>query len=145
MRPDSTNNCNTKQPCLTLSEYVENTSHYFTSNSLLHFLPGNHTVSKTTWVIVQDVENISLVGSAGHATVQCSGRLSFTFWKVHDLQISNVGFIRCGLEQKGNLRSITLENGGRVQVALLFVECSSVVLENVEVMESYGYGLLGIT
>jgi len=27
-------------------------------------------------------------------------------------------------------------------VALLFVECTSVVLENVTVMESYGYGLL---
>jgi len=98
VRPDSTSNCNTRKPCLTLSEYVQNTSHYFTSNSLLHFLPGNHTVSKTTWVIVQDVENISLVGSAGHANVQCNGRLSFTFWKVHDLQISSITFVRCGLE-----------------------------------------------
>ena len=143
VRPDSISDCNTRQPCLTLSEYVQNTSHYFTSNSVFHFLSGNHTVNKTTWVIIQDVENVFLVGSAGHATVQCSGRLSFTFEGVHGLQISNVGFIRCGLEQKGNLRSITLENGGRVQVALLFVECSSVVLENVEVMESYGYDLIG--
>ena len=79
VRPDSTNNCNTKQPCLTLSEYVQNTSHYFTSNSVLHFLSGNHTISKTTWVIVQDVEKVSLVGSSGYATVQCNGKLSFTF------------------------------------------------------------------
>ena len=28
-------------------------------------------------------------------------------------------------------------------MALLLVQCSSVVLENVTVMESYGYGLLG--
>ena len=152
VRPDSTSNCNRRQPCLTLSECVQNTSHYFTSNSVLHFLSGNHTVSKTTWVIVQHVENISLVGSAGQATIQCNGRLSFTFWKVHDLQISSISFIRCGLEVTDDLLYSTEHklfayplpwSRGHVQVALWFVECSSVVLENVTVMESYGYGLLG--
>ena len=150
VRPDSTSHCNTRQPCLTLSECVQNTSHYFSSNSVLHFLSGNHTISMTTWMIVQEVENISLVGSAGHATVQCYGRLSFTFWRVHDLQISNVGFIGCGLEIRDDLRYKYTEIWPQsrlpiyqVQVALLLVHCSSVVLENVTVNESYGYGLLG--
>ena len=145
---DSTSHCNTRQPCLTLSEYVQNTSHYFTSNSVLHFLSGNHTISETTQVIVQDVQNISLVGSAGHATVQCNGRLSFTFWEVHNLQISSIGFIGCGLGVTGDLQYHVRTLFGyqfpvKVHVALLFVECSSVVLENVTIMESYGYGLLG--
>ena len=140
VRPESTSDCNTRQPCLTLSEYLQNTSHFFTSNSVLHFLSGNHTVSKTTWVIVQDVENISLVGSAGHATVQCNGRLSFTFERVHGLQISSVCLIRCGLVVTDDMRWIS--NPGP-SIALLFVDCSSVVLRNVTVMESYGYGLLG--
>ena len=150
MRPDSTRNCNTRQPCLTLSEYAQNNSHYFTSNSVLHFLSGNHTISKTTRVIVQDVENISLVGSAGHATVQCNGRLSFTFWNIFDLQISSISFNRCGLTIIGDLQYVhtdrdtcTIFDYQQVQVALLFLECFSVVLENVTVMESYGYGLLG--
>ena len=147
VRPDSISNCNTRQPCLTLSEYLQNTGHYFTSNSVLHFLPGNHTVSNTTQVIAQDVDNISLVGSAGHATVQCNGKLSFTFWKVLDLQISCISFIGCGLGVAGDLRFIGTEIQSsyqdQINVALLFVECSSVVLKNVTVMESYGYGLLG--
>ena len=145
VRPDSTSHCNTRQPCLTLSEYVQNTSHYFTSNSVLHFLSGNHTISKTTRAIVQHVQNISLVGSAGHATVQCNGRLSFTFWKVNDLQISSIGFNKCGLEVTGDVHAKISSHyyDVRIQVALLFVECSSVVLENVTAMESYGYGLLG--
>ena len=144
VRPDSTSHCNTRQPCLTLSEYVQNTSHYFTSNSVLHFLSGNHTISQTTRVIVQHVQNISLVGSAGRATVQCNGRLSFTFWKVDDLQISSIEFIRCGLEITDYYWYVHMFGYQvKVQVALLFVECSSVVLENVTVMESYGYGLLG--
>ena len=147
MRPDSTSHCNTRQPCLTLSEYVQNTSHYFTSNSVLHFLSGNHTISQTIRVIVQDVHNISLVGSAGHATVQCNGRLSFTFWEVHGLQISKIGFLQCGLEVTGKFQYADERTEAaseyHIQVALLFVECSSVMLESVTVMESYGYGLLG--
>ena len=142
VRPDSTSHCNTRQPCLTLPECVQNTSHYFSSNSVLHFLSGNHTNSKTTWVRVQDVAHISVVGSTGCATIQCNGTLSFTFWRVHDLQISSIDFVSCGLEVKGDLHTNILHRYA-VQVALLFIECSSVVLENVAVMESYGYGLLG--
>ena len=146
VRPDSTSHCNTRQPCLSLSEYVQNTSHYFTSNSVLHFLSGNHTISQTTRVIVQHVQNISLVGSAGRATVQCNGRLSLTFDRVHDLQISSIGLIRCGLDISEDFRYVhsELRFGYHIliQVALLIVECS-VVLKNVTVMQSYGYGLLG--
>ena len=146
VRPDSTSHCNTRQPCLSLSEYVQNTSHYFTSNSVLHFLSGNHTISQTTRVIVQHVQNISLVGSAGRATVQCNGRLSFTFDRVHDLQISSIGLIRCGLDISEDFRYVHSElrfgYHVQIQVALLIVECS-VVLKNVTVMQSYGYGLLG--
>ena len=96
---------------------------------------------------MQDVENIFLAGSTGQASIQCNGRLSFTFWKVHDLQISSIEFIRCGLEVTDDLGYISFgiwpSLKAQVQVALLFVECSSVVLKNVTVMESYGYGLLG--
>ena len=100
-------------------------------------LVGNHTISKTTWVTVQDIENISLVGSVGHATVQCNGKLSFTFWKVHDLQISSITFVRCGLEVIEDINTKILSRYHvPIQVALLFVECSSVVLKNV--MECHG-------
>ena len=71
-------------------------------------LVGNHTISKTTWVTVQDIENISLVGSVGHATVQCNGKLSFTFWKVHDLQISSTTFFRCGLEVIDDINTVQI-------------------------------------
>ena len=66
------------------------------------------------------------------------------------MQISSIGFIKCGLEASDDLRYVHIERitvpfGYRVQiqVALLFVECCSVLLENVTVMESYGYGVLG--
>ena len=150
MRPDSTNSCNTRQPCLSLSEYAQNISCYFMSNTVFHFLPGNHSVSETTWMIIQDVQNVSLIGSAEYATVQCSGKLSFSFRKVVSLHLSNIAFLSCGLEVRGDLKreiqglaSWLWVRFPEIHVALLFLECSSVVLENVRVMESYGYGLMG--
>ena len=82
MRPESTPDCNTKQPCLGLSTVVRNMTAYFTSNSVFHFLPGSHTVNETSWVIVRGVSNVSLVGSSlggRYATIECNGRMSFTF------------------------------------------------------------------
>ena len=146
MRPDSTPNCGTKQPCLTLSTVAGNTTAYFTSHSVFYFLPGSHTVNRTTWVTVEGVDNVSLVGNslgAGHATVECDGRLSFSFKKVGHVNISNMEFLACGLVSHAVLGSLSLlGHMSPPHVALLFFNCSSVMLENVRVMNSYGYGLL---
>jgi len=63
------------------------------------------------------------------------------------LQISSISFIRCGLEITSDLQYAHTDQPQfdyyvQAQVALLLVECST-VLENVRVMYSYGYGLLG--
>ena len=149
MRPDSTPNCGTKQPCLTLSTVAGNTTAYFTSHSVFYFLPGIHTVNKTTWVTVEGVDNVTLVGNSlgtGYATVECNGRLSFSFATVRHVSISNMEFFSCGLVILSHfwyLRVISI-TATPPYVALLFFECSSVMLENVRVMNSYGYGLLEV-
>jgi len=100
VRPESSPDCNTKQPCLSLSTAVRNTTTYFTSNSMFHFLPGSHTVNETSWVIVRGVSNVSLVGSTldgRYATIVCNGRMSFTFDHVQQLNISHMEFLACGL------------------------------------------------
>ena len=148
VRPDSTPSCGTQQPCLTLSTIAGNTTAYFTSHSVFHFLPGSHTVNETTQVTVLDVDNVSFVGSnlgSGHATVECNGRLSFSFMKVGHVNVSHLEFLACGLvghHALGSLMNSLLGRIGPPHVALLFLNCSSVMLENVRVMNSYGYGLL---
>ena len=148
MRPDSTPSCGTKQPCLTLSTVVRNTTAYFTSHSVFYFLPGSHTVNKTTRVTVEGVD-VSLVGvGARHATVECNGRLSFSFKIIGHVNISNLEFFFCGLISRvwSRLRVFNFEFNiislSSLRVALLFSYCSSLILENVRVMNSYGYGLL---
>ena len=147
VRPESTPDCNTEQPCLTLSTVVRNTTAYFTSNSVFHFLPGSPTINETSWVIVRGVNNVSLVGSSldgRYATIECNGRMSFTFDRVGQLNISDVEFFACGLGMDLQYcMPIQLRLDIRCpHVALLVSESSSVVLDNVRVMNSYGYGLL---
>ena len=150
MRPDSTPSCGTKQPCLTLSTVVRNTTAYFTSHSVFHFLPGSHTVNETTRVTVEGVDNVSLLGSSlgtQYATVECNGKLSFSFKNVGHVNISNLEFFFCGLvSHVWSLPGVFLLEFNislsRLHVALLFSYCSSVTLENVRVLNSYGYGLL---
>ena len=66
------------------------------SNSVFHFLPGNHSVGGTTWVVIQDVANISLVGSTGHAMVKCIGKVGFAFRNVVGLKVLKIQFLGCG-------------------------------------------------
>jgi len=55
-------------------------------------------------VIVKDVKNIFLIGSEEFAVIQCSGKLSFSFQKVVRLHISNIVFLTCGLEVRGDFK-----------------------------------------
>ena len=149
MRPESTTSCGAKQPCLTLSTVAGNTTAYFTSSSVFHFLPGSHTVNETTPVTVEGIDSVSLVGSslgAGYATVECNGRLSFSFKNIGHVNISKMEFFSCGLAPVSSVwgRQINTLVGltSSPHVALFFSYCSSVTLENVKVMNSYGYGLL---
>ena len=146
VRPEFISDCDTKQPCLSLSTVVRNTTAYFTSNSIFHFLPGSHTVHETSWVIVRRVHNVSLVGSSlggRYATIECNGRMSFTFDQVRNLSISYMEFSACGLVM--DLQCCLYMHPFLVScphVALLVSDTSSVVLEYVRVRNSYGYGLL---
>jgi len=78
------------------------------------------------------------------ATVNCSrNRLMFAFVEVENLHISDLHFYNCGLEVPTELLTNMLEYfNNSTQAALLFVSVTSLVVENVSVRKSYGYGLL---
>ena len=50
------------QPCLTLNQYMNNTSHYIQSNTVLNFLPGKHVLKRP--LHINNVQNITLKSSA---------------------------------------------------------------------------------
>ena len=52
--------------CHNLQHYLLNSTKYFTSNTQLLFLPGLHNLH--TDLIIQNVHNISLIGSIANST-----------------------------------------------------------------------------
>ena len=58
VRPtEPTNTSCPAQPCLTLSQYISDSDHYFQSNTVFKFLPGTHLMNKP--VVLEGLHNIS--------------------------------------------------------------------------------------
>ena len=59
VRPtEPTNTSCPGQPCLTLSQYSNDSDHYFKSNTVFKFLPGTHHIDRP--VHIRNIQNISL-------------------------------------------------------------------------------------
>ena len=165
---DGVSLCPQNYPCVTLSTLLGDNASYFvnTSNTTVHFLPGTHTVTDIalTNAVVHNVSNLTLSGACsntGHcppATVRCNGTFSFIFSDVSSLKISNIAFIECGAVVPGRLSDFVYsiwpplrgKTSGTFQLkhgtkaALAFGNIHSLILRNVTVMKSRGYGILGL-
>ena len=84
------------QPCLTLSQYINDSDFYFKSNTVFKFLPGLHHANQT--LDMWNVENVSLEGeyNSDHPIVMmdinCSshGCDGFQFHKINNLTIHSL-------------------------------------------------------
>ena len=132
--------CPVNLTCHLLSEYIKNSDDYFISNTTFYFLPGTHSVTAESSLMVNDKVNLSLIGyGTDNTNIQCNGNLSFHFVNVTNLSISDIRFTGCGLESAENF---SLEEW---QVAALhFENTDSLVVMNAYVTDSYGYGLFGV-
>ena len=154
---DGASLCPQNYPCVTLSRLLGDNAPYFvnTSNTTVHFLPGTHTVTDIalTNAVVHNVSNLTLSGACsntGHcspATVRCNGTFSFIFSDVSGLKISNIAFIKCGAVVPERLSDFVYsKTSGTFQLkcgtkaALAFGNIHSLLLRNVTVMKSRGYG-----
>ena len=96
--------------CHTLSEYVENATEYFVSNTTMIFLPGEHTLK--TQANISTVTSFSMIGeSEDTCKIICSGPEcgGFYFEDVLDLVIRNLSFV-------SNSYSITAEHVDTLQL-----------------------------
>ena len=84
-------------PCLTLSEYAQQTHHWLTSNTTLLFLPGDHALS-----VNFTVENVSDFGvyaqqtSSADARIVCQGLVGITFRYISRMTVHGLAFNSCG-------------------------------------------------
>ena len=141
--PDGFHDCQVNRTCSSILEYSENATHYFTSNTTVYFLPGIHSINKTMALLVSNVSNISLKGydSQHPIKIQCHGNAAFHFTNITNLSITNLQFIGCNYK---DLELIKDDFHGSSISALRFDNIDSLVLMNVQVRHSYGYGVLAV-
>ena len=83
--------------CATLSEYAQEAKLYFTSNTTMVFLPGDHFLD--TNITVANVTRLSMHGeqssSDNIATIVCNGSVGVSFSSMVELKIHSLDFVFC--------------------------------------------------
>ena len=121
--------CNSNTTCYNLQYYLLNTTKYFTSNTQLVFLRGWHSLD--TDLIIQNVHNISLIGSTSERgrplTAISSDNSSFILLiNVTLLTINNILIPISSSEVLYTLPNWT---------PLTIKDCSTVLLNNIQIYE----------
>ena len=83
--------------CTTFSEYAQDTERYFTSNTTMVFLPGDHVLD--TNITVANITRLTMRGessSGNRATVVCRGPVGLSFTSIVKFKIHSLGFTFCG-------------------------------------------------
>ena len=135
VRPADVSTC-PGQPCNNLSYYCENSHLFFTSNTTLYFLPGEHILGP---VIVAYVSNITLVGivSAEHTINHCPGEGGIAFINCERVNLFHLTFSNCGTDHG------TLIYRGVGFQCVTDVEISSIVVTNSTGVGLYAANMVG--
>ena len=144
VRPEGFHDCQANITCRSIWEYSENATNYFTSNTTVYFLPGVHSINKTMALLVSNVSNISLKSydSQQPIEIQCNGNAAFHFMNITNLSITNMQFIGCSFKDL-ELIGDNYFHSSSIS-ALRFDDIDSLVLINVQVRHSYGYGVFAV-
>ena len=136
---------------------------YFTSNTVVEFLPGLHELNYTGHIYIFLARNLTLIGSDSHMTsltnyshsdsvVFCTGYSGFFFQMVRDLKIVNLHFTHCGAVLFPEYSDFffldnlpeSITRYLKVYIALAMWNVHNLVLSKVTVEKSYGFGLYGM-
>ena len=82
--------------CTTLSKYAQEAELYFTSNTTMVFLPGDHVLNMN--ITIANVTRLTMCGessSGNRATVVCSGSVGLSFTSMVEFKIDSLGFTSC--------------------------------------------------
>ena len=144
--PTMYSNCTeTGHPCHTLEHYEQNVREYFTSNTLMVFLNGIHTLESSDPISLYNVTNFTMIGSSNFTTglqnllessskINCTGTQfsGFYFKNASEIHIENLTFIGCGQRLAGTTN---------VRTAIAFDTAYNVTILRISARNSTGFGL----
>ena len=83
--------------CTTLSEYAQEAELYFTSNTTIVFLPGDHVLDRN--ITVANVSRLTMRGESSSdnytATIVCSGPYGLIFTNMMKFKMQSLAFTKC--------------------------------------------------
>ena len=158
--PSNSTKC-PRDPCYSLTDVVQDSSQFFTSNTVIIFLPGYQQAkaNREFSVLIKNVRNISMIGcnqtnSDSKSVIQCTGPLGFVFINVTALKIAKLVFSFCGAEFLSNIPIKKFVNPHDYEtkisskqvssVTFYFLQTVNVTISEVTISNSTGAGLLGI-
>ena len=114
------------------------------SNSIVHFCPGKIEVNDS--IVFKNLTNVTFAGQAIVETqLSCTKHgAGFTLIYMNKLTVKNLKIDNCGLVQKSTTQS---KISGQLKKAKLisavyFINCSNLTLENIQISNSHGLGLV---
>ena len=125
--------------CHNLQHYLLNITKYFTSNTHLLFLPGPHYLH--TDLVIQNVHNISLIGSTANGTtldtvIQCNSSVGIEMINITDLTIRNMIIKSCNEGMRIYRSIFTLETC--VNIVLNYMQIYSRNYDGLSVINALG-------
>ena len=126
--------------CHTLGYYSKHVDQYFSSNTTILFLPGIHTLENNTTTLINDVNQLELMGNSSGdvgSTIQCEGAGSFFFTNSSNIQIRNLTFINCGQNFPFDISILC----NSCRAALAFDTVDTLLISGVTVNCSNGWGV----
>ena len=120
--------------CHNLQHYLLNITKYFTSNTQLLFLPGLHHLHSQ--LIIQNVHNISLIGSTANGTtldtvIQCNSSVGILMNNITNLTLTDITIKNC-------------KHDGYMNATVLITECTNVQWRRITVDSNSSNGIIGI-
>ena len=144
-------------PCHPLNYYVQNAASYFTSNTVVEFLPGLHELTYTGHILITLARNFTLIGSESNvkpstrcshsdSIVFCTNYTGFIFVMISDLKIVNLQFTHCGAAiHTESLPEVPfIDTFSKVYFALAILQVQNLAMSRVTIEKSYGFGLFGM-
>ena len=113
--------CPPHQICHNLSYYISQPGHYFTSNTTIIFLEGNHTYDREVHVVISHVYNLTLKGQGqwpikgaeetvlqSTVIINCTrGRGLFIFDWSHNIMVESLTVVNCGRDDRNGVFSFS--------------------------------------
>ena len=133
--------------CHNLQYYLFNITKYFTSNTQLLFLPGLHHLH--TDLIIQNVHNISLIGSTANGTtldtviIQCNSPVGITVSNITDLTMTKLLIENCKIQNN----FLNIDRRTFIGNGMVLSYCYNVQLQDITVYKSkqwYGSTILAV-